>query len=1053
MKCVIFYDSPQRELQNAYLIKMELNKRGHDVYIYDLCYLLNTQEQLSFTPDVILVPQLYNSEIINIYKSKFPKDIPMIVNLQCEQVLSNLWEQKGYHNPKGMAKNAIHLCWGEACRCRLISNGVKKENAVLVGSTSIDLDRERFESIYDSKIEFGKKYNLDYDKKWILFISSFSVASNYESNIKFFIETFGKDLATQLININKISREEILKWIEEYIIENDCEFIYRMHPAEQESPILLELDKKYERFNLIYSDSVRSWIKVCDKVNTWFSTSIIDAYFMNKNCSILRPIELPTDFDSVIMNDADYITSYSDFCNYNNSLNLEYKFPISKELILKHYYVDENKYAYEKICDLLEDIVKRNIVMKYDLGVGNDMVNDSLEQYLQNDKNENVNKLENLIKSIDYKGIVVYPIAVKWNPMQRPQYILKDLAKKGYLCFFIDGDYEYAQYNLNKCNIYEKKDTNLYTVFDEKALLYALQTYNPIVLCTWIIQLKWINLLPNKFIWYDILDKIENFSQYDDDYLNKHENLIKNADFVSYKDTTLQTYAKDRIDAKLISDRYYEFIDYNINYKLLKSHAELIRSDDIDVYTVTFLDKDGYNYFSGGAERYLNDLYDLVSKFNINLNIYQCGDYQWVRKIGKINVISLAKGIENTQYSLEAIKHCADKFYNYSSNSLLSIYSPFFFRGKYANNNSIGLGHGVSWDHEFLNNLDAQTFWNTNKHIIDSAKAFKEIISVDTNTPNWFQTIDYNTSRKFRVIPNYVDTNVFKPSDNKTNTNKIIITYPRRLYGPRGLYLTLNILDKILEKYENVEFNFVGLGVEQDTVNIDKKIEKWGDRVKYYSLLPENMTKPYQISDIVLIPTIYSEGTSLSCLEAMASKTAIIATRVGGLTDLIIDGYNGKLINPDEKSLLNAIEELIEDKEKREMYAKNAYSVSKAFTKKIWFEKWIEAISQFIDIKSNTFNKIDNIYIKIYANKSICENIQFKKVIKYLLENKCFVVIKSDLDKEFMYKNSYARLQFENIESKNYNDKPDYIVDMISKNISNSISFEELIKLFKYNGK
>ncbi|MGL4912223.1 MAG: glycosyltransferase [Romboutsia sp.] len=1051
MKCVIFYDSPQRELQNAYLIKAELNKRGHDVYIYDLFYILNIEQPINFTPDVILVPQLYNSDIVNIYKSKFIGNVPRIVNLQCEQVLSNLWEQKGYHNPKGIAKNAIHLCWGEDSRCRLISNGVMEENAVLVGSTSIDLDRERFESIYDSKIEVSKKFNLDYKKKWILFISSFSAASNYESNIKFFIETFGESLATELINVNRISREEILKWIEKYIIENDCEFIYRMHPAEQEVPILLDLNEKYERFHLIYSDSVRSWIKVCDKVNTWFSTSIIDAYFMNKNCSILRPIELPPHFDSVVMNDANYITSYNDFCNYNNSLDLDCKFPISKELISKYYYIDENKYAYEKICDLLEDIVKRNIVMKDDRGVNGVMINDSLEQYLQNEKHENVNKLEHLIKSVDYKCIVVYPIAIKWEPMQRPQYILEDLAKKGYLCFFIDGDYESAQYNLNKCTVYEKKSVNLYNVFDEKALLYALQTYNPIVLCTWIIQLKWINLLPNKFIWYDILDKIENFSQYNDDYLNKHENLIKNADFVSYKDTTLKQYVKNRIDAKLVPDGDYEFIDYNINYKLLRSHAELIRSDDIDVYTVTFLDKGGYNYFSGGAERYLNDLYDLVSKYNINLNIYQCGDYQWVRRMGKINVISLAKGVENAEYSLEGIKYCADKFYNYSSNSLLSIYSPFFYRGKYANKNSIGLGHGVSWDHEFLNNLNAQIFWNTNKHIIDSAKAFKEIISVDTNTPNWFQTIDYNTSRKFKVIPNYADTNVFKPLDNKKNTNKITITYPRRLYGPRGLYLTLNVVDKVLEKYENVEFNFVGLGVEQDTINIDKKIEKWGDRVKYYSLLPEEMMKPYQISDIVLIPTIYSEGTSLSCLEAMASKTAIIATRVGGLTDLIIDGYNGRLINPDEESLLSAIEELIQDKEKREVYAQNAYLVSQAFSKDIWFEKWIEAMSQFVDLKSKKFNKVDNIYIKIYVNKSMCENIQFKKVIKHLLENKCFVVIKSDLDKDFMYKNSYARLQFEDIESENYNDKPDYIVDMIDKNILGSISFEELMNLSKYN--
>lgn len=1051
MKCVIFYDSPQRELQNAYLIKAELNKRGHEVYIYDLVYIMNTQQPLNFTPDVIILPQLYNTESVNIYISKFTQNIPIIVNIQCEQVLSNLWEKIGYHNPKGIAKNAIHLCWGEDCKKRLICSGVPEENTVLVGSTSIDLDRERFESIYNSKDEMAQKYKLDSNKKWILFISSFSVASNYENNIKFFNETFGEELATQLINSNRFSRKEILNWIERYINENDCEFIYRMHPAEQQSSILSELARNNNKFHLIVSDSVRSWIKVCDKINTWLSTSIIDAYFMNKNCSILRPIELPKAFDSTIMENADYINNYDDFSNYNNTLDSEHEFPISKELISKYYYVDEDKYAYEKICDCLENAIRKNLTMKYSLDYKT-ITNMSLAEYIESEKNKNINIIESLIKHTNYKGIVVYPMAVKWEPVQRPQYILKYLGELGYLCFFVDGDYEHAHENLSKGNLYEKKYYNVYDVYDEKSLLYALQTYNPIVLCTWIIQLKWINLLPNKFIWYDILDEIESFSQYNDDYLKKHEELIQYADFVSYKDDALKTYIENRTDAMLVpDDRYDIFINNNINYKLLKSHAELVRSDDVDVYTLTFLDKHGYNYYSGGAERYLNDLSELFSKYNINFNIYQCGYYQWVRRIGNINVISLSKGVEHIGYSLKETINCSDRFYAYSSNSLLSIYSPFFFRGKYANPNSIGIGHGIAWDHESINNLNGEKFWNGNKHIIESAKAFNEIVSVDTNTANWFQTIDYKTSTKIKVIPNYVDTNMFKPSDNKERTDKIVITYPRRLYKPRGLYLTLNILDRVLEKYENVEFNFVGLGFEEDTINIDKKIEKWGNRVKYYGLLPEDMTKAYQISDIVLIPTLYSEGTSLSCLEAMASKTAIIATRVGGLTDLIIDGYNGKLVNPNEECLLSAIEELIENKEKRELYAQNAYLVSKAFSKDIWFDKWSEVISNLVDLKSKSFNKSNTPYIKIYTNKNICETIEFKKVIKALLEEKYFVVIKSDLSKDFIYENSYGRLQFEELESVNYNDKPDYIVDMIEMNIPRSISLDELINLLVVN--
>lgn len=113
------------------------------------------------------------------------------------------------------------------------------------------------------------------------------------------------------------------------------------------------------------------------------------------------------------------------------------------------------------------------------------------------------------------------------------------------------------------------------------------------------------------------------------------------------------------------------------------------------------------------------------------------------------------------------------------------------------------------------------------KLFIESAQACDKLISVDTNTANWFQTVDFEIgNQKFKVIPNYVDTKEFYPDkDYLKKKDKIVITYPRRLYEPRGLYLALEAADKILEKYNNVEFRFVGKGFEEDLNNI-KKIPK-----------------------------------------------------------------------------------------------------------------------------------------------------------------------------------------------------------------------------------
>lgn len=79
----------------------------------------------------------------------------------------------------------------------------------------------------------------------------------------------------------------------------------------------------------------------------------------------------------------------------------------------------------------------------------------------------------------------------------------------------------------------------------------------------------------------------------------------------------------------------------------------------------------------------------------------------------------------------------------------------------------------------------------------------------------------------------------------------------------------------------------------------------------------DEMKLIYADADIAVIPTVYSEGTSLSCLEAMSSGLPVVATNVGGLNDLILDGYNGRLVPPSAERITAALAELIEDRELR----------------------------------------------------------------------------------------------------------------------------------------
>lgn len=87
-----------------------------------------------------------------------------------------------------------------------------------------------------------------------------------------------------------------------------------------------------------------------------------------------------------------------------------------------------------------------------------------------------------------------------------------------------------------------------------------------------------------------------------------------------------------------------------------------------------------------------------------------------------------------------------------------------------------------------------------------------------------------------------------------------------------------------------------------------------GDTIR---LLPpeygEQKLKRLAAADIYVLPS-HHEGLPLSILEAMASGLPVVATRVGGIPDLVSDGQTGLLVDPEDlRSLAEALARLVED--------------------------------------------------------------------------------------------------------------------------------------------
>ena len=84
-------------------------------------------------------------------------------------------------------------------------------------------------------------------------------------------------------------------------------------------------------------------------------------------------------------------------------------------------------------------------------------------------------------------------------------------------------------------------------------------------------------------------------------------------------------------------------------------------------------------------------------------------------------------------------------------------------------------------------------------------------------------------------------------------------------------------------------------------------------------LVPHNELGPlYERAAVVAVPS-HREGFGVACLEAMAHGRPVVASAVGGLLDLVVDGETGLFVPPrDVPALRAALERLLGDAELRE---------------------------------------------------------------------------------------------------------------------------------------
>ena len=247
---------------------------------------------------------------------------------------------------------------------------------------------------------------------------------------------------------------------------------------------------------------------------------------------------------------------------------------------------------------------------------------------------------------------------------------------------------------------------------------------------------------------------------------------------------------------------------------------------------------------------------------------------------------------------------------------------------------SLVVQHGIWWDGEY-GWLRTRLAEFLARHAVRRAAA---TVCVDTNFINWFRARwpEAGCDEKLHFVPNFLDEAQWGPapaSPAAALPGRVTICFPRRSEPRRGIWLMAEVAPRLARRFADVDFRFV-VGSGYHTEQLRQRLQAAGlppDRWRLEVLPMDGMRAAYERSQIVVIPTLCGEGTSLSAIEAMHFGCAVVTTWVGGLPNLVQDGDNGLLTAPIAGQVEAALARLIGDPSLRAELGGNAMRSARRF--------------------------------------------------------------------------------------------------------------------------
>jgi glycosyltransferase involved in cell wall biosynthesis len=216
------------------------------------------------------------------------------------------------------------------------------------------------------------------------------------------------------------------------------------------------------------------------------------------------------------------------------------------------------------------------------------------------------------------------------------------------------------------------------------------------------------------------------------------------------------------------------------------------------------------------------------------------------------------------------------------------------------------------------------------------ALTWTSLIAVSASVKQEYVQAGFDPER-IEVIYNGIDPRFLTVPRSPSNDNSTFqLLFVGRIRVEKGVLVILKALDLLIHQMHSalelppLHLHIVGDGDETYSNELQAFLRDrhMTEMVTFHGKVPQDeLIKHYDLSDVMLVPSLWKEPFGLVVAEAMARALSVIASNLGGPAEILTHGQNGLLVEAgNEQALASAIRQLIENPATRQRLGQAARS-------------------------------------------------------------------------------------------------------------------------------